>query len=269
MKISLKFKAAFLLCILCMPNFCGCVHFANESETVGSIPQSTSQSADKAEVLRHSDDTSARVRHKMQNNLDGFEIIYQNPELPTGCEITSLAMVLNYCGFEADKCILANDYLPTLPSSDIHCGKDGLLHGNDINRYFIGDPADLNGTVCGSKAIADAAKQYLDDFDNGEFIVRDMTGENVRKLYNLVENEIPVIVWCTVNMSQRHEVEGWYNDSGKYVSWAHEDHCAVLIGCGEDSVTIADPISGITEYDKEQFESSFKSRGRQCVVIYN
>ena len=38
--------------------------------------------------------------------------ILQNPELPNGCEITSLCMLLRYLGFDADKCILADRYLP-------------------------------------------------------------------------------------------------------------------------------------------------------------
>ena len=45
------------------------------------------------------------------------------------------------------------------------------------------------------------------------------------------------------------------------------DHGAVLIGYSEDTVTIADPISGFMEYDKEQFEDVYESRGRQSVVL--
>ena len=39
-------------------------------------------------------------------------LILQNPELPNGCEITSLCMLLRYLGFDADKCLLADNYLP-------------------------------------------------------------------------------------------------------------------------------------------------------------
>ena len=45
------------------------------------------------------------------------------------------------------------------------------------------------------------------------------------------------------------------------------DHGAVLIGYGPDTVTIADPISGLVEYSREQFESVFASRSYKCVII--
>lgn len=47
------------------------------------------------------------------------------------------------------------------------------------------------------------------------------------------------------------------------MAWSTQDHGAVLIGYSEETVTIADPISGMMEYDREQFES----RGRQCVIL--
>ena len=37
--------------------------------------------------------------------------IYQEPELPAGCEITSLDMLLNYLGFDVDKVDLSDKYL--------------------------------------------------------------------------------------------------------------------------------------------------------------
>ncbi len=42
-----------------------------------------------------------------------MENILQNPELPTGCEITSLTILLRYYGFDAEKTDMAKNYLPT------------------------------------------------------------------------------------------------------------------------------------------------------------
>ena len=39
--------------------------------------------------------------------IDNFPCLNQLPELPTGCEVTSLTMVLNYLGYDADKTDIA------------------------------------------------------------------------------------------------------------------------------------------------------------------
>ena len=39
------------------------------------------------------------------------------------------------------------------------------------------------------------------------------------------------------------------------------------MGYDEETVTIADPISGEVKYDKAQFEKVFLDRGNQCVIL--
>ena len=43
--------------------------------------------------------------------IECYESLNQNPELPTGCEITSLTSVLNYYGCNVDKTTMADEYL--------------------------------------------------------------------------------------------------------------------------------------------------------------
>jgi len=54
--------------------------------------------------------------------------ILQKPELPTGCEATALAIVLNFLGFDADKCEIVDHYMP----------KTTKLYS--MNTHFIGNP---------------------------------------------------------------------------------------------------------------------------------
>lgn len=49
---------------------------------------------------------------KSSGKIEGVPMLFQDPELPTGCEVTALAMVLQYYGFDADKCELSDVYLP-------------------------------------------------------------------------------------------------------------------------------------------------------------
>lgn len=74
-----------------------------------------------------------------------FPVVLQMPELPTGCEITAMTMVLNYYGYMVSKEEMAVEYLPTVPAN-LYYGSDGRLYGPDLNRYFVGNPT-TNGRV--------------------------------------------------------------------------------------------------------------------------
>lgn len=197
--------------------------------------------------------------------IDGFEIFLQNPELPTGCEITALTMALCFYGFDADKTTMASRYLPQSPAN-LYVGEDGRLYGSDLNEYFIGDPFSTSGITCGTGAIAGAANAYLRDCGS-EIAAEDLTGASPSELYMLVAQDIPVIVWVTIGMRERGDLEGWYTQNGEYVDWGPNDHGAVLIGYTDNTVVLADPIYGQMEYNRETFEEVFALRGSQCVIL--
>lgn len=194
-----------------------------------------------------------------------FPLTLQMPELPTGCEITALTMAINYYGFDVDKTVMASEYLPTA-GMNLYYGADGRLYGTDLNEYFIGDPFTEDGVICGTGAIVTAADSYLETAGSS-LRAEDLTGSTPEELYLRVSRDQPVVVWVTISMADRGETEGWYTESGEYVEWSHNDHGAVLIGYSGTTVTIADPISGLAEYDRQQFEKVFADRGNQCVVI--
>lgn len=198
--------------------------------------------------------------------ITDFPVIDQMPELPTGCEITAMTMVLNYYGYSVDKVTMATKYLSVKESEELHQGEDGKLYGADMNQYFIGDPTTEAGIACGTEAILKAANTYLKD-EKSKFHAEDKNGATPEELYRLVSQNVPVVVWCTIGMQDRIAEDGWYTDDGEYVDWAYTDHGAVLIGYSRDTVTIADPISGKVEYDRAQFESVFASRNNKCVIL--
>ena len=82
--------------------------------------------------------------------------VLQNPELPNGCEITSLCEVLRYWGFAADKCDLADHYLP----------RSARWYGADPDRVYMGDPHKDDGSpetgyYCFAGPVVAAANAYL------------------------------------------------------------------------------------------------------------
>lgn len=197
--------------------------------------------------------------------IENFPIIYQNPELPTGCESTALTMVLNYYGYPADKVVMATEYLPQEPFRS-YINEEGKEIGPDLEETFVGDPTTANGIICMTRPIMIEANAYLAD-QGSNLTAVDISGVTFDDLYRCVSQNQPVVVWVTIKMVDREVARGWYTEDGDYVEYSRSDHGAVLIGYTEATVTIADPISGLVEYSREQFEKVFASRGNRAVIL--
>lgn len=192
--------------------------------------------------------------------------ISQKPELPVGCEITALAILLNYWGFDADKVYLANNYLPI--SSGRYKYEDGKTYKDSFYDYFIGDPFS-RGYGCFANAIEKAANAYLSD-NGGGYTVKNISGCSPDTLYGYVEQDIPVIVWATDGMIAPEYYETWYDiDTGEQLDWYLNEHCAVLVGFDMDAgtITLNDPMKGIIDYDISKFETRFSEMHSQAIVI--
>lgn len=151
------------------------------------------------------------IQEKMEIDLTpyvipDFEIIYQNPELPTGCEITALTMVLNHYGYKVDKTTMASEYLPTTTYYTYY-ESDGRMYGPDLNNYFVGDPFSELGTACGAEAVVTAANCYLEE-NESTIYAKNITGCSVEWLYQYVSKGNPVVVLVTIGMEDRHPTTG-------------------------------------------------------------
>lgn len=188
----------------------------------------------------------------------GFPVVLQRPELPTGCEITALTMLINYYGYPVSKITMAKDYLPTV--------KSGYWGNVDLDYYFCGDPFTTSGLICGPGALVTASNNYFSDCGSA---VRgyDITGASASDMYSYVCGGQPVVVMSTIGMANRKSTYGWTTPSGKYVSASTNDHGSVLIGWDSSSVTIACPLFGIQQYTKAQFEKVISSRGNRGMIL--
>lgn len=122
-----------------------------------------------------------------------MEIVLQNPELPTGCEITSLTMVLNYLGFGITKTELVDGYLT--------CKEPGTA---TFKEAFIGSPYDSSSYGCFAPVIIDTANKYLNSNNSGR-IVKNLTGSDFDFLLKEVASNHPVIIWTSINQVDVYE----------------------------------------------------------------
>ena len=240
-----------------------------QGEKAGSYEVTEMESETQSETVAVGlESTQISVEVKKSNSatqLTDFDIIEQYPELPTGCEITALTMVLNYYGYQVNKVTMALDYMPKV-QAEFYRSEDGRLMGPDLENFFVGDPTEETGYICGTGAIVTAANRYLADVGS-DLTAAAMKNVQPEKLYDLIDQGTPVVIWCTINMEDRAETDGWYREDGTYMEWSTNDHGAVLIGYDEDTVTVADPIYSRITVSRDQFEKIFAERGGQCVIL--
>ena len=182
------------------------------------------------------------------------DVIKQYPELPNGCEVTSLAMALNYYGYKISKMELKNGYLP--------------IGTENIYEYNIGDPADRTGSYgCYSPVIKRTADAYFAD-KGIDRTATDLTHCNIEELYRQVSEGNPVIVWATQYMETRpYNIKSWEID-GLTFNWKAPLHCMLLTGYDLEAgtVTLTDPIYGVVTHDMELFETRWHQMGEQAVI---
>lgn len=262
-------KKLIILILLATALFSGCSANKTSNQQTTSSDKSkqtaTSQPTESKPKITLEAPKNAKNSIPVSHTIKDFEIIGQLPELPTGCEITALTMILNYYGLNPDKIELATEYLPKTEYSTYY--KNDKLMGPDSDNYFLGDPTSVYGYVCGTGAIVTAANNFLSDI-KAKYVAKDLSGCEFSELYKYVSQDKPIVVWTTIEMEDRWETEDWYTESGKHLDWSQNDHCSVLIGYTEKTVKIADPILGDAEYSKAQFEKVLTSRGKKAVALF-
>ncbi len=201
------------------------------------------------------------------HTIDGIEILEQLPDLPTGCEVTSLTMVLNYMGFEADKLDIARDYLE---KQEFERDDDDNLYGPDFRYVFPGDPENDTSFGCLAPCIVSAAKKYLDENDLFVSPV-DLTGASFYELLSFVEYDVPVILWTTLDLAEPEYIWSWETPEGEKVTWPTNEHCVVLSAFDYDNNTVQfhDPMMGIVTYDMDRVIERYEQIGKNAVVIIN
>ncbi|MCQ2450577.1 MAG: C39 family peptidase [Clostridia bacterium] len=187
----------------------------------------------------------------------------QNPELPTGCEITSLTTVLNFYGYTVTKVQMSsNEYLDK--------GSDPT----DWREKFFGEPSDPHSFGCYAKPITVAANRYLSK-NGGKYIAKNMSGSSFEKILKEVDEGRPVVLWGTSALNTPDNQPALPHKTikrtfgGKDVYWIAPEHCYVLIGYDVDKniAVICDPQRGIVRYKLDIVANRYKAISSQCVFI--
>ncbi len=187
-----------------------------------------------------------------------LENILQRPELPEGCEVTSLAILLKHLGFDITHTYLADNYL-----------EQGEVGKTDFYEKNLGNPREEGKSWgCYAPVIVKTANKYLYDMES-YYRAYDYTGYDVSELYHQLSMGHPAIVWVTMNFAEPYLKSPW-KIGEKTFWWKYPLHCVVISGYDFENgtVTITDPLKNQpVTIDIETFELRYKQMESQAVVI--
>lgn len=188
----------------------------------------------------------------------------QNPELPNGCEITSLTSVLNTLGYNISKTEMADTYLPKQEFSRI----GGKPYGADPYKAYTGDPRSAtNGFFVYAPPIVEAANRYISDA-GGTHTAIDISNSSREEIMNYVRQGVPVVIWVTLNLEKPRVNYGWYiHDTKDYFRAPTNLHAVVLHGFKGDDVMVMDPLRGIITRPADKFFQSYVDLGSHAMVV--
>ena len=131
-------------------------------------------------------------------------VVSQRPELPTGCEITAVDMMLQYAGAKVTKIQLADE----MPRSD------------DPNQGFVGDPYSEYGIglYVFPRGLLTTVQRHV-----GSAV--DLTGIRLTQLKAQLRRQHPVVVWVT-------NIDGFAS------------HALTVTGYDADHIYFNDPWTG-------------------------
>lgn len=187
-------------------------------------------------------------------------MIKQYPELPRGCEITSLTMLLHFYGYDMDK----TDLLPEMlwDETPIRWDKNGISYWGHPNTGFVGDIT-LNSSGFGiyHAALFPLLEQYIPT-------AIDLTERPFSDLEAQVSQGIPVVVWTTLHYRtpRADQWVEWDTPIGP-IRTTHLEHAVLLVGYDEDYVYVNDPYIGKPgdKIDKQQFIKTWELMGKQAL----
>jgi uncharacterized protein YvpB len=187
--------------------------------------------------------------------------IRQNPELPRGCEVASLAMLLQHAGVAVDKMTLAREIVkePAL-YRDIN---GNTFFGNPY-RGFVGDM--YSRAEPGYGVYHGPIKKLMDKYLPGQTI--DLTGCDFKDIKVFLSYNVPV--WVVANTTYAEldasRFETWRTSEG-VVQITYLEHAVLLTGYDQDYIYFNDPLRGSPNRKaaKDSFRAAWEQMGKQAV----
>ena len=190
-------------------------------------------------------------------------------DIPTGCEAVSAVTALNYLGIEISPEEFINEFLEKEPF--YYMGDK--MYGADPEEKFAGNPYDRFSLGCFPPVIAEGIeKMKACGYEGSENIdVKIMERKSFDDMCKgYVANDIPVLIWITIDMSEPKTGTSYYLEDGTRYTWMFGEHCMVLCGYDNECYYFKDSLSqGETvKYEKSLVELRYEQMGSRALAVF-
>lgn len=186
--------------------------------------------------------------------------VFQNPQLPRGCEVTALSMLLESQGFQAGKMELA---AKVKKEPGIYV-LDGETYYGNPEKGFVGNMYTLEQFGFGvfNKPIEALVKEYAPKQ------VINLSGSEFEDVLNFVGQGVPV--WVIINTRYQPLKEElfteWTTKEGQVVV-TNKQHAVVITGYDQNKVYMNDPLGIRNNADINKFKEAWEQMGKQAITI--
>ncbi|RST76467.1 hypothetical protein D4T97_006815 [Siminovitchia acidinfaciens] len=213
------------------------------------------------EVQQNDDIQLIKIKDKVLLDLP---VIEQLPELPRGCEVTSLAMLLESAGTSVDKMTLAKEVKRDPAPYTV---KNGKVYFGNPHKGFVGDMYDFSKPGLGvyHEPIMELGENHLP----GKMV--NITGESFEELKIPLSDGRPV--WVIINAEYRElpdsYFEVWETKTGP-VKITKKEHSVLITGYDQKYIYFNDPLTGMKNKKAPigDFKESWVQMGSQAIT-YN
>lgn len=202
------------------------------------------------------DDEIDWMTMKQEEKLD-VPLENQIPDLPNGCEVTSLSMLLNYYDIKVTKNELADTIQHVASFTD-----GGKYRGNP-NQGFVGHMSIANAGWCVYNGpLYNVARKYTTHIEN-------ITGSDFLRLLKLISTGHPVLIITTTTFNKVNNMQTWETNTGK-VRVTPSSHACVITGYNKKKkiVYVNNPYGYKNQpVDWNNLQASYNQQGKQALYI--
>lgn len=173
--------------------------------------------------------------------------LFQYPSMPAGCEIYSLAAVLQAMDHDADPDSIVANQLPF------------DVEGDDYASAFWGDPYWSGEGM--PPAIMAAGNAFLEEAGASERFAN-LTGTDFDELASKASSGTPVLVWTTLDFE-----DPYFDEPLEANSFYDLEHCVVLLGVEGHRACIMDPTQGYVTVNYDWFKYLYEQCGSMALAI--